>query len=180
MFGWGYRLGKYGLSPVQFLILLTLKKKPMYGYEIIKDLKEKFGDIWEPKTGTIYPALRRLETKGLVKTELRDDKEFYILTEKGEGVLKYATDLLEVELDFVGRYHKMFPPGMKLIMMKKMFKDIIDKWKCEHFCIVIPPIHLEHYNKEEIIKYLYMARESLEKQLKMIKEKIKKLEMEKE
>ncbi len=52
-------------------MLWTLKKKGtrMYGYEIIQALREKWGGRWEPKAGTIYPILRRLEKKGFVKSE---------------------------------------------------------------------------------------------------------------
>ncbi len=34
------------LSPIELLILLQLKKKPMYGYEIIKALKKIFEGVW--------------------------------------------------------------------------------------------------------------------------------------
>jgi DNA-binding PadR family transcriptional regulator len=177
MFGWRHRLGKYGLSPVQFLILLTLKKRSMYGYEIIKELRDRFGDLWEPKTGTIYPALRRLEMKGLVKTELRDEREFYTLTDEGSEALKYAAELLEGELDFVGRYHSMLPTPMRHMMMKKLFSGRRHRWR--HGPMFIPPMYCEYPDREEVIDYLKEAKEALNKQIEMIEERIKELEREK-
>ncbi len=176
MFGWGYRLGKYGLSPVQFLILMALKRRPMYGYEIIKELREMFGDIWEPKTGTVYPALRRLEMKGLVKTELRDDKEFYSLTERGEDVLKYAVDLMETELDFMGRYHMFLPPPMRRMFMKRFFGEGFRRWRGGHYPLFIPPLHLEFLDREERLRLLKTFRFFLKERLEHVEELIRELE----
>lgn len=176
MFGWGYRLGRYGLSPVQFLILMALKRRPMYGYEIIKELREMFGDIWEPKTGTVYPALRRLEMKGLVKTELRDDREFYSLTDKGDDVLKYAVDLMETELDFMGRYHMFLPPSMRHKFMKRFFGEGFRRRMGGHHPLFIPPLHLEFLEREERLRLLKIFRDFLKERLEYVEKLIKDLE----
>ncbi len=180
MFGWGYRLGKYGLSPVQFLILLALKKRSMYGYEIIKELRSMFGDVWEPKTGTVYPALRRLEAKGLVRTELRDDKEFYSLTERGEDVVKYATELWESELDFMWRYHMFLPHPMRLMMMKRFFREGWRRWRGGRFPLFIPPLDFDYLDRDERLRLLRLARDFLRDQLNYIEDKIRDLESKEE
>ena len=48
---------------------LVLSERPMYGYEIIKELGKRFAGYWEPKTGTIYPALEKLEQDKLVTSQ---------------------------------------------------------------------------------------------------------------
>jgi len=80
---------------VSLWLLLLLSEKPMYGYEIIRELEKKFSGYWKPKTGTIYPALEKLEKDGLVtsRIEFRDegiDRKHYALTEEGETSLSRA------------------------------------------------------------------------------------------
>lgn len=76
------------VGAVSLWVLLLLSEKPMYGYEIMRELERRFSEFWKPKTGTIYPALERLERNGLVtsRIEFRDeapDRKHYALTEKG-------------------------------------------------------------------------------------------------
>ena len=78
---------------VQLWLLLLLADKPMYGYEIIRELERRFSGYWQPKTGTIYPALEKLEENGLVtgQIEFRDhgpDRKHYALTDKGHTQLR--------------------------------------------------------------------------------------------
>ena len=164
------------LSPIQVLILLQLRKQPMYGYEILKSLKEQFSEVWEPKTGTVYPALRSLETRGFAQTELKDDKEFYSLTEKGKEILKDAGGLLEGGMEFAGKYYRLLPPVNRGMIMEKM----IERFSHGHpppfppFFPLLPLNDVE--DKETRVKNLKMVKEITEKWLQAIDEEIKKLE----
>ena len=80
------------VGAVSLWLLLLLSERPMYGYEIIKELERKFAGYWKPKTGTIYPALEKLEKSKSVtgKVEFRDktpDRKHYAITEKGQDEL---------------------------------------------------------------------------------------------
>lgn len=46
------------------LILAVVEKEPLHGYAIIEALQVRSGGELDLPTGTIYPALRRLETAG--------------------------------------------------------------------------------------------------------------------
>ena len=46
---------------LKYLILDMLKEKPRYGYEIIKELEGRFGGIYMPSAGIVYPTLQYLE-----------------------------------------------------------------------------------------------------------------------
>ena len=35
-------------------MLVILRKGPMYGYEVLKVLREEFQGFWEPQTGAMY------------------------------------------------------------------------------------------------------------------------------
>ena len=48
------------------LLLAALEDGPRHGYAVIEALRASTGGRLDLPTGTIYPALRRLETVGLV------------------------------------------------------------------------------------------------------------------
>lgn len=80
------------VGAVSLWLLLLLAERPMYGYEIIKELEKKFSGYWKPQTGTIYPALEKLEENKSVtsKVEFRDktpDRRHYAITAKGQKEL---------------------------------------------------------------------------------------------
>jgi PadR family transcriptional regulator len=93
------------IGAVSLWLLLLLSERPMYGYEIIRELEKRFSGYWKPKTGTIYPALEKLEQNGLVTSRIEfmeevPDRKHYALTEKGRAELSqsmvYWTKMTEV------------------------------------------------------------------------------------
>lgn len=93
------------VGAVSLWLLLVLSDRPMYGYEIKRELEKRFAGYWKPKTGTIYPALEKLEETKLVTSqiEFRDgtpERKHYALTEKGQNELgqsmAYWTKMTEV------------------------------------------------------------------------------------
>jgi PadR family transcriptional regulator, regulatory protein PadR len=77
------------VGAVSLWLLILLSERPMYGYEIIRELEKRFSGHWKPKTGTIYPALEKLEQEKLVtgQREFREegpDRKHYALAKKGE------------------------------------------------------------------------------------------------
>jgi len=74
------------------MLLYLINEVPMYGYQIIKELEKKTTGYFKFKGGTIYPALQRLETKGLVKSRWqqitgRQARKYYRITRKGKQFL---------------------------------------------------------------------------------------------
>ncbi len=76
-------------------IILILSEKPTHGYEIIKKIKEKTG-FWKPSPGTIYPILKSMVEKKLIKEiKTNDTKIKYKLTLKGKKIAKNAKQIKE-------------------------------------------------------------------------------------
>jgi PadR family transcriptional regulator, regulatory protein PadR len=48
------------------LLLAALEDGPRHGYAVKEALREGRGGRFDPPTGTVYPALHRLETAGLI------------------------------------------------------------------------------------------------------------------
>jgi DNA-binding PadR family transcriptional regulator len=67
----------------KYLILDLLKDKPRHGYEIIRELEEKFHGFYTPSPGTVYPTLQYLEEAGYVTSDRQDTKRVYTITEEG-------------------------------------------------------------------------------------------------
>jgi len=72
-------------------------------------LREIFRGYWEPKAGTIYPALEKLSQLSLISSRLehRDDapdRRYYTITEKGEKVLKEAVSRWNKVMEHIEAY----------------------------------------------------------------------------
>lgn len=74
-------------------ILLLLRKKGLYGWEIPRLVKEKFGFL--PGRITPYRVLYRLEKEGFVESNLKERRRIYQITEKGKEELKKAEVFLK-------------------------------------------------------------------------------------
>lgn len=76
------------------VLVLVLLEKSMYGYSMLKHL-EKLG--YAVEENTVYPLLRRLEKRDLIKSEwsVSQDrpKKFYIISKRGREV---RNDLLKI------------------------------------------------------------------------------------
>ncbi|WP_366923106.1 helix-turn-helix transcriptional regulator [Metallumcola ferriviriculae] len=73
---------------IDILILSLIKTGDMYGYEIAKAIKEKSDGLYEMGEGTLYPALKRLETKKLLEaywgnSEMGARRKYYRITKNG-------------------------------------------------------------------------------------------------
>ncbi|MCW4036718.1 MAG: PadR family transcriptional regulator [Candidatus Bathyarchaeota archaeon] len=113
-------LARAVVSPLQFLMLLQLNYGSRYGYEMLKDLRDEFEGVWNPRTGTFYPALRSLEARGFVETETKEETEFYNLTEKGMNLLGSLGERLERDYEFMDRYFRALVKWMPRQTRKRL------------------------------------------------------------
>lgn len=85
---------------VELVLLALLQREPMYGFQIIRELRERTEGFFDLKEGTLYPALRRLEEKGYLEgvwetEEAGGPKKYYHLTELGRNALDQVTEVWE-------------------------------------------------------------------------------------
>ena len=85
---------------VKFVILRLLAEKPRHGYEVMRALEEKFGGLYTPSAGTVYPTLQLLEDEGYVRVVEEGGKKIYHVTPEGEQYLEQHRDLLD---EIIGR-----------------------------------------------------------------------------
>jgi len=71
------------------ILKLLSENKEMYGYEITQKVKEITSGEMKITEGALYPALHKLEGKGLLSTDVRNIgnrmRKYYSLTKKGKA-----------------------------------------------------------------------------------------------
>ena len=74
------------------LILSQLDKEPMYGYQIVRAIRDKSNSYFDLSEGSLYPALHSLEKQGLIQGDWLDvggrSRKYYLLTSEGKKFLE--------------------------------------------------------------------------------------------
>jgi DNA-binding PadR family transcriptional regulator len=78
---------RFEKGDIKYVILDLLRDRPSYGYEIIRALEERFGGLYTPSAGTVYPTLQMIEDLGYVTADQRDGRKVYTITEAGQKFL---------------------------------------------------------------------------------------------
>ncbi len=81
---------------LDLLLLAVLAEGPAHGYAVIEALRERSRGVFDLPEGTIYPALHRLESQGLLRSRWQETaprrKRVYQLTARGEQALARRQD----------------------------------------------------------------------------------------
>jgi PadR family transcriptional regulator, regulatory protein PadR len=77
---------------LELMILKTLSLEPMHGWGITQRIQQTSREIFQVNQGSLYPALQRLTSRGLIDAEWRTTENnrrarYYILTAAGEQEL---------------------------------------------------------------------------------------------
>lgn len=73
---------------LKYVILRLLEEKPRHGYDIIKELEDRFGGAYSPSPGTVYPTLTMLEDLGYARARQEEGgKKIYEITDEGRAHL---------------------------------------------------------------------------------------------
>ena len=75
-----------------FLLLSIINELPNHGYQILKELNRRSQGYFNFKSGTVYPALRRLEMAGLItgrwqQVSGRQRRRYYEISDLGHRIL---------------------------------------------------------------------------------------------
>lgn len=90
---------------LEMCILFQLKNGEMYGYEIMKKIKEQFEDVYD---GSIYAILRRLNADGYAETFMKESsngppRKYYYIAEKGRDYLSLSISEWKSIIEKVGK-----------------------------------------------------------------------------
>jgi PadR family transcriptional regulator, regulatory protein PadR len=109
---------KYDLpqGTLDLLILKIAALGPVHGYAIAQRLEQVSKHVVQVPQGSLYPALHRLENRGLLAAEWKEtetgrEAKFYRLTRKGRAQLETEADGWARLTEAVGLILKMSEGG---------------------------------------------------------------------
>ncbi len=78
---------------LDLLVLKALTLGPMHGWSIAQQIRARSSDVLQVQQGSLYPALHKLETQGLIDSEWGESDNnrrarYYSLTGKGRKYLE--------------------------------------------------------------------------------------------
>lgn len=84
----GMRSRFFGPGEVRLALLSLIAEGPKHGYELMRQLEERSGGIYNASAGTVYPTLQQLEDEGMISSDSREGKRVYAITTAGSEEIK--------------------------------------------------------------------------------------------
>jgi len=111
---------RYHVAPrglLYFYALLSIGRKPMSGYDLMKEVEEKTSGAWRPGPGAVYPVLRKLGRQGYVKARKKS----------GDGPTQISYEITPAGLRNITEAKKaMESSGERMRMMSSLFIDLME------------------------------------------------------
>lgn len=93
----------FGHGRLRLYLLKLLDESPRHGYDVIRELEDRFMGLYSPSAGTVYPRLARLEAEGLVTHEVVEGRKVYRITDAGRAELTARqAELDDLEQEIAG------------------------------------------------------------------------------
>ena len=93
---------------LEVLILKTLTRGRLHGYGVAQQIRQRSDEVLQVEEGSLYPALQRLQLKGLVESEWDTSEtgrraRFYRLTAEGRRFLAAEVNQFDRLLEAIRR-----------------------------------------------------------------------------
>ena len=83
----GHGRRRHRRGDIKYVLLELLAEQPRHGYELIKELEQRYAGFYRPSPGSVYPTLQLLEEAGHLTSEASEGKRVYTITESGRQLL---------------------------------------------------------------------------------------------
>jgi len=91
-FAFGRRGRFFEAGEIRLALLSLLSEGPKHGYQLMKEMNERSGGIYNASAGSVYPTLQQLEDEGLIVAETQGGRRVYRLTPEGRAELDKDPD----------------------------------------------------------------------------------------
>lgn len=119
---------------LHFYALLSIARKPMRGYDLIKEIETKTEGAWRPGPGAVYPALRKLVNQGYITTQGK--------TKGGPPQVLY--EITPAGLEKIANRRKMMKSSTeRLTLMSQLFIDLMEPDDLVRFVLNSLELHIE-------------------------------------
>lgn len=164
---WGRQMRK---GYTKLAVLMFLNRKPLTGYDIMKEVEEKTLGFWTLTAGGVYPVLKELEEKGYIQGEWKAQgeqrKKVYQITDEGKKMLETGLEKQQQMAERIGGLFREFARdvlGTELPTTPKTFRFFPFSES------------LEEKSVDEQIQVLKHARTRMRKAIKFIDSRLEKL-----
>ncbi|HUK80493.1 MAG TPA: PadR family transcriptional regulator [Nitrososphaerales archaeon] len=100
-----------------FYALLSIGKKPMSGYDLMREIEDKTEGAWRPGPGAVYPTLQKLVRQGYVKARKKS----------GVGPTQVSYEITPAGLRNIANAKRaMGSSGERMRMMSSLFIDLME------------------------------------------------------
>jgi len=102
---------------LHFYALLSIARKPMRGYDLIREIEAKTDGAWRPGPGAVYPVLQKLVKRGLVLVKKKS----------GDGPTRVLYEITPAGLDYIADSKKtMRTSTERMGLMSALFVDLME------------------------------------------------------
>jgi DNA-binding PadR family transcriptional regulator len=106
---------------VRAAALVLLAEEPRNGYQIIQEIGERSGGVWQPSPGSVYPALAQLEDEGLIQSETPEGgRRHYTLTSDGRDYVAAHPGEMQAPWEAVAR-----SVGPDALELRRLFGEVM-------------------------------------------------------
>jgi len=82
----------FGPGEMRLAVLSLLSEGPKHGYQLMKELGERSGGIYQASAGSMYPTLQQLENEALIRVKQQGGRKTHSLTAAGRKELERDPD----------------------------------------------------------------------------------------
>jgi DNA-binding PadR family transcriptional regulator len=97
----------FGPGDLRLVLLALIAERPRHGYELIKEIEQRFGGAYAPSPGSVYPTLTLLEELGHIRASaVEGGKRLFEITAEGRAFLaenQAAVDGVMNRMDLAAR-----------------------------------------------------------------------------
>ena len=83
---------------LELIVLTILERRPLYGFAILQEARDRTGGYFDFKEGSLYPALHRMEQDGLLSAQYGESgrngkpRKYYAVTDRGRQTLAHKRE----------------------------------------------------------------------------------------
>jgi DNA-binding PadR family transcriptional regulator len=104
----GFRWRVFDRGDLKYVILELLSDRSMHGYEVMRALEERSCGCYTASAGSVYPTLQVLQDEGYVRSEQKEGRKIYSITDDGRAFLDRNRDRVDDILDRVADLARHF------------------------------------------------------------------------
>jgi len=118
------KVGSDGLRPhgaprglLHFYSLLSIARKPMRGYDLMKEIELKTEGAWRPGPGAVYPVLQKLTKQGYIAVKRKS----------GDGPTQVVYEITAAGLKNIADAKKLMRSSTeRLALMRSLLIDLME------------------------------------------------------